>query len=129
MSRIFLRCLSSPKGTADPSTALRSGRDDHSIAGAKYFLLKLLRAQQTLSSRPERARISYFALFRTLCVSEQLGRIDSEHAARWNPGRHNADQDHCQAHAEHDQRITRRSQRSKTRDHTAGQQSRAEPED
>jgi hypothetical protein len=47
--------------TAGPSTALRSGRDDNSI-GVQVFLTEALAARAELSSRPERTRISYFAL-------------------------------------------------------------------
>jgi hypothetical protein len=51
--------------TAGPTTTLRSGRDDHSIAGVKYFSAVARAAITELSSRPERTRISYFAALAT----------------------------------------------------------------
>ena len=51
--------------TADPSTALRSGRDDNSVDGVGSCSAASLPASTELSSRQERARISYFALLAT----------------------------------------------------------------
>ena len=48
------------KETAGPSTTLRSGRDDNSVAGGKYFpaeavIAATLAVTTDLSSRPERS--------------------------------------------------------------------------
>ena len=48
--------------TAGPSTALRSGRDDNSVAGVGHCSVASVAATTEMSSRPERTRISHFAL-------------------------------------------------------------------
>jgi hypothetical protein len=63
-----------------------SGRDDNSFAGVKYFSLKLLRSHTGLSSRPERTRISYFALLATTtgAVSRKGNRMNPINATGLN---------------------------------------------
>ena len=53
----FRGCVSTRERTAGPSTALRSGRDDNSIAGVKYFTLKLLRTQH--NCHPDRSEAQW----------------------------------------------------------------------
>ena len=53
----FRGCVSTRERTAGPSTALRSGRDDNSIAGVKYFTLKLVRTQH--NCHPDRSEAQW----------------------------------------------------------------------
>jgi hypothetical protein len=56
--------------TAGPSTALRSGRDDNSVAAGIDATEQCPTPATELSSRPERTRISYFALLAaTTCAA------------------------------------------------------------
>jgi hypothetical protein len=56
--------------TAGPSTTLRSGRDDNFVAGVRHCSVASIPATTELSSRPERTRISYFALLAaTTCAA------------------------------------------------------------
>jgi hypothetical protein len=43
--------------TAGPSTTLRSGRDDNSVAGDQVFLAEALAGTTELSSRPKRSSV------------------------------------------------------------------------
>jgi hypothetical protein len=51
--------------TAGPSTTLRSGRDDNSVAGSTTVSSHRFRSLQNCHPEPERTRISYFALLAT----------------------------------------------------------------
>ena len=55
-------CEKRGKETAGPSTTLRSGRDDNTVVPARASAGNYLIPATQLSSRPERTRISYFAL-------------------------------------------------------------------